>query len=92
MANLTVYKYEVLLIDDVIIDLPEGAKVLTFQAQNEVPCIWALVDPNAAKVPRRFRLAGTGHLIQHDEKSLRYVGTAQFHEGALVFHLFEVLQ
>lgn len=85
---LKVFKYDVPLDDEVSINLPEGAQVLTFQAQREQPCIWALVDPSARPRPRRFRIAGTGHDIENAHE-LRYVGSAQLHGGNLVFHLFE---
>jgi hypothetical protein len=88
---LTVYKYEIPLEDDFAIELPMGAKILTFQSQRDVPYVCALVDPAAPLFKRQFRLAGTGHPIEHDEKNLRHVGTAQFRGDTLVFHLFEVL-
>ncbi len=88
---LTVYKYEFPFEDEFTLDLPMGAQVLSFQEQYGVPCVWALVDPTAMKLKRHFRLAGTGHPIEHAPAALRFVGTAQFHGDALVFHLFEVL-
>jgi hypothetical protein len=88
---LTVHKYELPFHDEFSTPLPMGAKILTFQAQRETPCIWALVDPAAPEIKRRFRLAGTGHPIGHEENGLRYIGTAQFRGGSLVFHLFEVI-
>ena len=88
---LTVYKYPVPLEDEFTLDLPMAAKILTFQTQSNVPCVWALVDPDARPAERQFRLAGTGHPINEAERDLVYVGTVQLHGGALVFHLFEVL-
>lgn len=88
---LTVYKYETPLKDEFSLDLPMGAQILTFQSQRDAPCIWALVDPDAKTLKRRFRLVGTGHPIEQDAGALRFVGTAQFRGGSLVFHLFEVL-
>jgi len=70
----------------IAIEMPKGAKVLTVQAQRDVPCISALVDPEAETVVRCFRLYGTGHAVSLD---LPYVGTFQLLEGALVFHLFD---
>ncbi len=88
---LTVYKYEIPAEDEFTIDLPAGAQPLSFQEQRGAGCMWALVDPEARTTKRRFRLAGTGHPIEHDAGALRFVGTAQFRGGGLVFHLFEVL-
>lgn len=89
---LKVYKYEVPFVDKFTLDLPMGAQCLSFQEQHGKATLWALVDPTAALIGRHFRLAGTGHQIEHDGRDLRFIGTAQFHGGALVFHLFETLR
>lgn len=83
-----VWKFGVPLGDVVTIDMPEGAQILHVQAQNDIPCMWALVDPLAQRVSRRFRFAGTGHEIS--ESPLEHVGSFFMREGALVFHLFEL--
>jgi len=88
---LTVYKYPVPLDDAFGLNLPIGARTLTFAAQGEIGCLWALVDPHAEAETRRFRLAGTGHAINVEPERLAYVGTALFRGGALVFHLFEII-
>lgn len=88
-----IYKYP-LAVDDVQeIEMPSGAMVLTVQAQDEIPCIWALVDtsPDLVKTKRRFRTYGTGHPMEDLEKFPRYVGTYQLRGGALVFHVFSNL-
>lgn len=89
---LTVYKYPLILDDWQDIDLPVGARSLAVQMQHGVPQLWALVDPAAPLVPRRFRIAGTGHPINlgADGTRLDYIGTFQLQAGALVFHLFEL--
>lgn len=85
---MTVYKYAILAFDVFGLELPIGAKILTVQTQNDLPHIWALVDPSAEKEIRTFRLAGTGHTIK--ETNLDYIGTVQIRGGELVFHLFEI--
>lgn len=85
------YKYVVPLTADFSLELPMGAQILTFQAQRETPCIWALVDPDARDSKRRFLLVETAYPIEQNAGALRYVGSAQFRGGSLVFHLFEVL-
>jgi hypothetical protein len=72
--------------------MPEGAEVLTVQAQRDIPCMWAMVDPSKPKVPRDFETFGTGHTIREDMGTDRtYVGTYQIRGGGLVFHVFERL-
>lgn len=85
----TVFKYEVPIDNHVTLTLPCVHELLHFGNQRDVPTLWALVDPESAPIQRHFRLAGTGHTIE--EKNVRYVGTAQFAAGSLVFHLFEIL-
>ena len=88
-----IYKYEIPVQDDIRLDVPIGAKVLTVQADEKTgnPCIWMLVDPEEFdKEERRFRLSGTGHPIE-DENNHAYIGTFQIHRGEFIGHLFEVL-
>lgn len=85
-----IWKYPLEQIADTIgIDMPKGAEILTLQMQNSEPCIWAFVNPEAKKEKRFFRIIGTGHLIEPEER--KYIGTFQLMSGALVFHLYELL-
>lgn len=68
--------------------MPKGAKILSLQMNNKMPCIWAIVNPNAEKEVRKFNIYGTGHNITEDD--LKYIGTFQMHNDMLVFHLFEI--
>lgn len=87
---ITVHKYPVEFADNFTLKLPVGAKVLDCQMQNGSMCMWALVDTEASLVERKFRLAGSGHLIKNSAGSLVHVSTFQPQVG-LVFHLFEIL-
>jgi hypothetical protein len=86
----TVYKFACPMADQFQLLLPSGAELLHFDNQHNEPVLWALVDPEAPPAPRSFRLAGTGHLIE--EPHVKFVGTAQFRGGSLVFHLFEIIE
>ena len=68
-------------------DMPKDAKVFTVQAQGNDLCLWALVDPAAIKVGRKFVVFGTGWDIDFVTFALNYVGTAQV--DGLVWHVFE---
>ena len=87
---LKVYKYEIDVNDYFEIELPSGATVLKVDEQFGKPCLWALVNPESQKTKRTFRFAGTGHPID-DDKPLQFVNTFQMKGGALIFHIFEVL-
>lgn len=93
----TIWKFPFRIDDEVAIEMPRDARVLTVQVQDGKPCLWALVDPKAPKGPRLFRLFGTGHPVT-EELLGAFVGTFQINSslpyelggvGSLVFHLFE---
>lgn len=83
----TIYKYPLKVADTQNVVLPVGAKVLCVQTQNEVPCLWALVDNTFPTEIRCFCTFGTGH--EYTGMDLTYVGTYQLSGGELVFHVFE---
>lgn len=85
---MKVFKFDLPLEDIASIRMPRGAEVLYVAAQDGVPRVWALVNPTAPKESRNFRVAGTGHPI--GKAVGRHLGSFQLHDGALVFHVFEM--
>jgi len=88
----TIYKYEVPVEGRFKLLLPKESVVLSFQIQNGVPCIWAMVETAHIDEERRFRLFGTGHPIGNIPKGagIHYIGTVQQSQiPQLVWHLFE---
>jgi hypothetical protein len=83
----TIYKYPVDVNDTVSVSMPIGSEILCVQMQNDIPCIWALVDNEKDDVLREFTWYGTGHSVK--ENPGKYIGTIQMMNGRLVFHLFE---
>jgi len=89
--NQTIYKFNLMVDDYQIINLPIGSKILCVQTQDESPYIWALVKPNEIILSEHhIRTFGTGHDVPDNER-LNYIGTYQLKNGALVFHVFESL-
>lgn len=85
---LTIWKYALKVADSQVLPIPDGAPILALQVQHGVPCIWARVDPDAAKAKgREFVIVGTGHPLPPG--SLIYIGSYQVLGGKLVFHVFE---
>jgi hypothetical protein len=82
-----IWKFEASIADYLTITTPKGAEIIDLRIQRGMPCLWAIVDPDAIRVDRFFRWVGTGHEITFDGS---YVGTVQSSSEALVFHLFEV--
>lgn len=85
---ITIHKYQLDINDTIVVRTHTGARILSVQVQNGVPCIWALVDTNSEKVTRILQCRGTGHDCEGVIPD-RFVGTFQLHGGALVFHLFD---
>lgn len=69
-----------------VIEMPRESRILTVQAQNGVPVVWAVVDPAAPTVSRKLLSVATG---QHSPGG-DYVNTFQMNSGALVFHVFDL--
>jgi len=85
-----IYKFELKVLDVIEVTIPIGAKILSLQVQNNIPCLWALVDEGVRSEVRTFKTFGTGQYIFDKEISCKkYIGTYQLQKG-LVFHLFEV--
>lgn len=88
-----IWKYE-LDVGAQVVEMPDGARVLSAQVQGEglpggTPAtMWALVDPDRVPVPRRFVLIGTGHPVEGG-LGLQHIGTVQHMGGGIVLHLFE---
>ena len=90
MSKRAVWKFPAPVDDQVKIDLPLGAEILSVQVQRGEPCIWALCDTEAKKELRSFVWVGTGHAYpSRFYQGLAFVGTIQLEGGSLVFHLFE---
>jgi hypothetical protein len=86
----TIWKFEIAIVAPGLIRMPKGAEILTVQTQHGVPCVWAIVDPQAEKEDRYFEILGTGQPVYEGEEVDRaYVGT--FQQPPFVWHLFERL-
>ena len=83
----TIYKYPLEgYVERQIIEMPEGAEILTVQVQDGTPCIWALVTPLNKIVEKTVYMIGTGHKISTDKGD--YVATVQAYDGSLILHVF----
>lgn len=82
-----IFKYDLQITDEQVVEMPVGAKILTAQFQYEKLVLWAIVDDNPEKKNRKIRIVGTGHPFSDYE--LLYITTVQQYEGKLVWHIFE---
>lgn len=85
MASKTIWKFEVPVEDDASVLMPRGAVVLDVKAKYSSALeVWAIVDPDEDREPRRFSIRGTGHPLGQVGKHL-----ATVRSNALVWHVFE---
>lgn len=86
----TIYKYPLEIKDEQIIDLPPNHTILSVQMQNDVLCLWALVEPsNYMTTEVKIRIYGTGHPVDEEGE---FLGTFQDERmnGYFVGHVFKV--
>ena len=79
-----ILKYQLLGFDN-IIEMPEGAKVLSVQLRGNGIYLWVITDPDNKKAKRKFLLVGTGQKFSSD--NLEFIGTVQVE--SFVWHVFE---
>lgn len=89
MSRNEIHKFTLPVTDEFEISMPAGARLLSLQVQHEVPCVWAMVDTDAAAAKRRFSLRGTGHACEFGHL-VPFVGTFQLRGGTFVAHLFDL--
>lgn len=87
----TIWKFPFEIKDDIEIEMPSDAEILTVQMQGKVACLWAKVFDKSPGVVRKFQLFGTGQPMPTIEGKRKYIGTFQLLHGQLVFHLFELV-
>lgn len=86
----TIFRYDVPIEDEFTLSLPEFAKILCVGERGGTGHMWVMLNPDAEKVTRKFRVLGTGHPIP-DASKLDYIGTFFMASGKLVWHVFESL-
>jgi hypothetical protein len=82
-----IWKYQ-LTSRDCILQLPKDAEILTVKLQNEIPTLWALVDPNTSELEERYVCTiGTGW---DAEDNMKYITT--YVDGHFVWHVLELIK
>lgn len=79
-----IYKYELLLQDEQVVQIPHKPQILSVQIQKGIICVWALVDTTYSDVAYIFEIIGTGNPV--DNFIREYLGTVQ--DGSMVWHVF----
>lgn len=94
MSNATgrvIYKYQMPVLEEFTMALPQGAKILRVQDMDGMFWMWAMVDTDAPTETRNFRAFKTGAKIP-DNLNLEYIGfCAIFVQMELGLYIFEVV-
>lgn len=86
--NKTIWKFPLELTFRQSIVMPVGAEILTVQIQNEIPCLWALVNPDEVVEFRHIEIFATGTRFYDIIVPRKYISTFQMGKGQLVYHAF----
>ena len=91
---MRIYKYHIKLADgEIKVELPETAKILCVDMQEQQPTLWAIVDPDEPLKEYTFLLLATGDEVP--EGLTRYLGTCFMrtvvpgYPNGFVWHVFQ---
>lgn len=86
-----IFKYQMPVLEEFTMELPEGAQILRVEDQGGMFWMWAMVNTEAATETRCFRAFKTGAKIP-DNLNLTYIGfCAIFVQMELGLYIFEVI-
>lgn len=83
---IAIWKFVLPPVDVVDVPMPQGAKILSVQAQGGIPCVWAQVETTNVMEMRRFYVFMTGEEIDTEHKE--YLGTILLRGGSYVIHIY----
>lgn len=84
---MLIFKYQIPMEHEFVLEMPEVIKFLTIQLQNGEPTLWVLVRPDTELKFKQFVIHGTGRLINPPVEKFDYIGTWQ--RDGFVWHLFK---
>ena len=85
---MTIWKFDIGESFDSWMEMPKGAKILSVQIQKGRLCLWAIVNPDAERVPRHIVVVGTGHELGFCNGA--FINTIQMAGGDLIWHIFDL--
>lgn len=83
-----IYKYELLTQGEQLVQMPRGARLMSIQNQAGKTVCWAIVNPDEAKVARRFLGFTTGGELPNGDPG-KYIATVMYNGGSFVLHWFD---
>ena len=70
------------------ISMPHNAQIISVGIQNNEPVMWAIVDIEAIKYPRRMYKHMTGRVLYGETNVTSFLGTLQHPIHPYVIHIF----
>ena len=83
-----IFKYPLEIVDEQLVHVPIGAKILTAAFQYEKLFLWVEIDENPVHQDKKIRIIGTGHEFTNSTH-LEYITTVQQYDGKLIWHIYE---
>ncbi len=80
-----IWKFPLELTDTQVIQLPDGATILSAENQRGQLCLWAQLNPQMTPISKRIAIIGTGHPMPSGLQ--RFIGTVLM--TPYVWHVFE---
>ncbi len=91
---MRILKFQLAVTDTQLVEMYRECVILDIQSQDDELYIWAMCDETEPKKNYEFRIFGTGHTLP-DTYNFRdktdYIKTVQTNNGALVWHIFRVV-
>lgn len=79
-----IYKYELKVIPEQVVELPADFKILSVQLQGDRVCFWAIVEPEQETMWNVFNIAMTGE----DFPLIESIHLATLQNNGIVIHIF----
>jgi hypothetical protein len=95
MDQHCIYKYHLPLADEIEIEIPSGATLLSVGQQREALYAWAIVNPSAPSRKILFHVIGTGTPMPRDLITSLHLGATRFIctvQMSFVWHVFVTTQ
>ena len=84
-----IFKYPIEIVDEQVLVLPLGARVLSAIAQGDDLVVYALVEPTVEfKKNVEIRIVGTGHDVTFDLQKFKFLNSISTWSGRLIWHVF----
>jgi hypothetical protein len=83
----TIWKYNLQVTEEHILQIPEGSQILSLQLQGTQPVLWVLVDESRLPLKRRMYTYSVGKQLTPPPAGQTYVGTYQL-SPTMAYHVF----